>query len=336
MADSKLPLGEIYPRDRLRLDFIPYTAAPIDLAELSFRVLVPRVWRQDASGGEAINSQRLVPLALFAATDFTAYLQIQGVRLEREISAEHWLRHFLISAGYTAEEIVGRSDQSADSLCDFAIAGKPFRARAAVRLHGDVAFLVFTLCLVEHYAALAEAFGVIVASFQPTAAPRRPTIEDHSTGSVDVPPGTPATFSYPASWRFRAVPPVPGKAGADLVAVVDDIPISLIRVKMVGPGPMTRAELQIEDTLDEFADAGFTAQQLFTETSVAVGDSRFTGGILRVYTGVTAAGLPQELWIIAVDGTVDHVTISLLVPDRRHNFLIWAWARRALDIVTTS
>jgi len=331
MTTTALPTGRGYPRERVAQDFGWHDRpAPPAPRGLGVKLLVPGTWNPDpVAAAPEVSSLALTPLALFSSPDALAYLEVQVVRLEREISAELWLRHFLIVSRHVPETLVTLSALFADSLSDFAISGQPFRGRNAVRIHGTLAFLVSALCVADGYPGLAEAFGVSIASFSPTAPALAETIEARRTATV----GGVISFDYPASWRVRSVPPIPGKAAVDLINLTDELPAGLLRIKTTSKTLPTRMELQVEDSLAEFAEAGFSRGPLKTNTGIQIAGDRFQSGFMQMYQGTTTTGLPQELWLVVIEDADTFVTAGLLTPDRRNDFLLWAWNRRVLDIV---
>ena len=333
MTDTPLPTGKEYPKDRLSRDFTWVNETPRGDGALAVKLLVPSSWQEDIIvAAPSVSTFRLAPLVLFSSPDKREFIQIQTVRLEREISAEHWLRYFGLVSDYTPIQIIKISPVFADSLCDFSIEGNAFRGRFAARIRGDLLFLISIFCPADRYAQRAEAFGVTIASFRPTSSPNQPFIEERKeAGLEDI-----VAFQYPASWKIRFVPPGPGKAAADLITLNDGQPTGLLRVKTTSKDHAQDNEIIVRDTLDEFKDAGFTPDELRINVGIEIANPRFVSGFLRMFGGHTGVGLPQELWIVVIEDTGHYVAISLLSPIPEQEYLIWAQNRRTLDIVTGS
>lgn len=331
MSDTVLPVGRAFSKAHIDGNFNWYGEFPHAWGKC--RYLVPKTWT--AAGG-APPAAQLVPgdmveIGRFTAPSGGSQLAVRVIAMQREISAELFLRYQLIAIGAEPLVLTALSGLFADSLASLQGPLGATQLRMAVRLHGNLAFLISGTCTSTAYAGLAEAFGVFIASFKPTAEAPRTTIEDRARGAV----GGVISFMYPASWRKRELPPLPGKHAVDLIAVTKGTPTGLMRVKTCSKLLPTRAELQVEDALQEWAAAGLTAGKLKVNRPIETG-ARFTAGFLQVFDGKTLAGIPQELWVIVAQDDEHFVTVSLLSPDRREEFLAWAWNRAALDIVTTT
>lgn len=330
MSDTQLPVGLAFSKADIDAKFSWHGDRLQAWAKT--RYLVPRTWAGGADVGQAqLALGDIVEIARFGAPGGAAHFAVRVMHLQREISAALLLRHQLISMDcepFTLDTLSGRF---ADSLSTLQGPRGVTHLRLAVRLHGNLAYLLTASCDSTTYPALAETFGVFIASFGPGANPPQDTIEERLR--VDV--GGAVSFSYPASWRTREVPPILGKHATDLIAVTNGVPTGLMRVKTCSKTLPTRAELQVEDALREWAQAGVSTGALKVNRQAETGE-RFTSGFLQVFEGKTLTGELQELWLVVAQDDTQFVTVSLLTPDRRKEFLAWAWNRTALDIVTES
>ena len=330
MADTALPTGQAYSRAHIAAHFT--WAGLSTQAWSAAKYLVPKTWHSTPLPTPAKPGvTTLTTLAAYVAPGDAASLRIQVVMLEREITAQLWLRHYLIAAGNQPETLATLSPKFADSLSQYVMDGQALVGRIAARIHGNLLFLVAGSCPLATYGQFAELFGLCVASFQPTSTPTH-GIEPRSKGAV----GKVVGFEYPGSWKSREVPALDGKLATDLISITGGQPTGIMRVKTCSKDQVTRMELQIEDALHEFASAGVIPGELMVNKGLAAVGPRFHSGFLQVFAAKTSAGVAQELWLVVAEDEDYYITISLLTPDRRQHFLIWAWNRTAFDIVTES
>lgn len=330
MSDAELPVGRTFTKADIEAGFGWRGERP--QAWANCRYLVPRGWVGGAEVGQVqLQPGDIVEIGRFDRADNVAQLTVRVMHLQREISAELLLRHQLLTMDCEPISLKTLSALFADSLSTLQAPRGATHLRLAVRLHGNLAFLLSAHCASAAYAGLAETLGTFIASFGPAAPPPQATIEQRQRADV----GGMLSFRYPASWRSREVPPIPGKHATDLLAVTNGVPTGMIRVKACAKSLPTRAELQIEDALREWAEAGIATGPLKVNRQVET-SARFASGMLQVFECKTLTGAPQELWLVVVQDDAQYVTLSLLTPDRRQEFLAWAWNRTAFDIVTES
>lgn len=330
---EELPTGRHLSRQAVASNFAWLTETPPRYEALSFKLLVPAAWRRDRTEdyGTELTAGRLLPLAALASPRSDAFLQVQATPLNREVTAEHWLRHFLMTSGYNAEKSVILSIFFADCLASFSIGAGKYLGRFAVRVHGDSVFLLSVFCEEALYDGMAELLGLCVASFQPLGAPSGPSVEEWLPTRL----GDLLSFSRPASWAMRVVPAAPaGKSALDFISIVDDVALGMMRVKAAAFTVDATLDGQIRDAVGEYAEAGMIVNPNEQRHDVDLAGDRFTDGRLVIFNGATEGGAPQELWVIVFRDKSTLFTISLLTPDRKSQFLIWAENRRALDIVT--
>ncbi len=332
MTDT-LPTGRAFSPQEISRLFIWYDAVPYENQELALRLLVPQGWRVDATTAHtpSLSTTVMKPLVLLAQPDDAAYLQVQAIRLEHDISAEHWIRHYMIQADYRPRAMRGLSPVFADSLCDFSISDVEFTGRLAVRIVDDRLFMIFGFASVDRFSALAESFGVAVASFKPIQPPSRPGVEPWvrlSAGTVE--------FSCPPGWSSIPAKAPKGIAGIDLTLTVADALTGWMRVKTVSRELPTDMELQVQTTLDTLARDGLRVSRLMANTGVGLEGTAFTGGFLQVFEAHTSADLPQELWLAVLEDKERYVVVFLVTPDRVDHFQVWARNRRAFGIVLES
>ncbi|MBK1837919.1 hypothetical protein JHL17_10885 [Azospirillum sp. YIM B02556] len=332
MTDT-LPTGRAFSPQEISRLFLWYDAVPYENPDLALRLLVPNGWRVDAATAETpdLTVTTMKPLVLLAEPDGGAYLQVQAVRLEYDLSAEHWLRFYMIQAGYRPRAMRELSPVFADSLCDFSISDVEFTGRLAARVVDDRLFMIFGFAPAERYQALAESFGVAVASFKPAKPPSHPGVEPWVTLSAGTVP-----FSCPPHWTAIPARAPQGIAGIDLTLTVADALTGWMRVKTVSRELPTDMELQVQTTLDALARDGLQVSRLIANTGISLEGTPFTGGFLQVFEAHTSADLPQEIWLAVLEDKDRYVVVFLVTPDRVDHFQVWTRNRRAFGIVLGS
>ncbi len=330
MTGTSLPTGSTLPKDVVRRDFSWFGDTGESWSKTRF--LVPNGWQNLSQPTEAANAQDLVTIAAFVSPTGDASLRLQAIRLEREISAELWLRHYLIIMGNRPIILLPVSQVFADSLSEFKIDEDRVSSRIAARIHGQLLFLISATCQANKYAGYAEAFGVSVASFRPDSPANAQTIETHKTARIEGLLG----FEYPESWTRREVPAVPGKYATDLLSINFGQPTGMIRVKIAVKGSGIDEPSQLSDALEEFTWAGIRCNNMIVNTAPSLVNERFLSGQLRIYDASTQAGSPQELWIMTLEDVTHYVTLTLLTPSRQADFLIWAFNKTAMNLVSES
>jgi len=330
MTSNILPTGAALTRDVIRRDFSWFGKTEEIWSRTRF--LVPKDWHNLSSPTDYPGTTELITVAAFTSASGQASIRLQAIRLEREISAELWLRHYLIVAGNRPVVLIPVSPVFADSLSEFKIDNERISGRIAARIHGQLLFLIVASCPASRYAEFSESFGVSIASFRPDSEPEAPTIETRMSARIADLLG----FEYPASWSLREVPAIAEHHATDLLGMNFGQPTGMIRVKIAIKGDPEILSTQLDAARDEFASAGIQCGNLIANAQPSPLNTRFRSVQTHVFDAVTQTGLPQELWVTCVEDNAHWITISLLTPAREEHFLFWAWNRTALNIVSGS
>lgn len=332
MTDDLLPIGDGLP-DKDTAGFRLHKAAAGSGKALAFSIQVPPGWRADPVPPIPVTlpTDRLTPLALFANDPGEGcYLQVEAVRLTRDIGAEHWIRHFMLVSDYKPKAIRGLSPIFADALCTFTIENVPFTGRITATLNGDILFCVHAFAPTATYPQWAERLGYSVASFEPLAQAAHVGVEpwaDHQVGTQ--------RFKCPAGWTaYPAHTAPPGVSAVDLLYETEESPLGWIRFKTVSRDQPTSMERLAERALADMRDTGVRDFVLRVDKGIELGNSIFTGGVLQVFDGASTTGLPQEVWVTLLEAPNLFIVITLLTPARTADFQLWAENRRAYGIVT--
>ncbi|MFY8092088.1 MAG: hypothetical protein ACOVN0_01280 [Niveispirillum sp.] len=329
--DEFLPIGDGLP-DAVKAGFLPHAGADGLGKALAFTILVPPGWRADGVPPvpATLPTDRMTPLALYANDPGEGcYLQVQAVRLVRDIGAEHWIRHFMLVSDYVPKAIRGLSPIFADALCTFAIEDFAFTGRITATLNGDILFYVFAFAPTATYPQWAERLGYSVASFEPSTEAAHVGVAPWVAHQVEA-----YRFQCPAGWAaYPAHTAPPGVSAVDLLYETDESPLGWIRFKTVSRDQPTSMEQLAERALADMEDTGVRDFTLRVDQGIELGDSIFTGGVLQMFDGASSTGLPQEIWVTLLEAPAHFVVVTLLTPARTADFRLWAENRRAYGIV---
>ncbi|MBF0304637.1 MAG: hypothetical protein HQL41_03170 [Alphaproteobacteria bacterium] len=332
---GKLPNGEGLSPDALPFEVKTVKVIPFGNERISFVITRPVSWRIETISATTPNPSHasLKPVMLAVSQDGSGYLEVQVIKLKREITAANWLRQYVVEMRYDLRALETAAWNSANGLVSFTIDDQPFVGRLGALVHGDTLFLVFAFTVAANYEAWAEALGLIINSFRASATIERASVETHSVHDL----AGKVSFHYPASWSVAPVKSsVRSVAAVDLRSVEKNGSMSgWIRLKAADKALPTRMELQLEEALEEFEEAGFLKEDLARNSGADVG-GRFLSGFLRTYTGRSSENVPLELWITVVESVDLYVTASLLTPPRSEAFPLWAINRRAYEIICRS
>ncbi len=333
MSETSLPIGKSITREELRRLFLKIEDKPYGNAGLAYSMLVPKNWNYDQLKAETaqLNTVQLKPLVIFEKEK--AFIQLHAVKLVREIRASHWLRHYAAVTERKIVELKELSERFADSLLEFEIKGHTFSGRAAALIDGDRVFLL--LCFAEQsaYPHLAEVFGLAVSSFKLKNPSSRPSIEPRAKYDL----AGIVKFAYPASWTTRAPEQAPvGKQAVDLYHFDDDqVFQGLIRVKTVSRQAIAKTDELIEHTIEEFSESNLVLHDMLHTGPIPSENDHFSNGRVFIFNAHVQDNEEnrQELWITIFEDANHYFVLSLLTPSRRDTFYVWAFNKRAYDII---
>lgn len=329
-----LPIGRNYPKDQIDRNFTLKWISPPGRSTFAFRIMVPSGWVEDDISKyrpEEIDADTLFPLSAFSDSQSHSFLQVQVVRLAREISAVHWLHLFLEESNHRIDVIVEISDYFSDSLSSFEIEGNRFKGRMAASVSGEFLYIISAFCPESYYETLSEVLGICIASFRVILPPTRKTIEGWQSFSLD---GT-LRFQFPDSWATYIVPAPPkGKAAVDLISTLQGSAVGLIRVKRVAGFAASSSEVVRSDAVEEIKQIGIVNISENINSVHYKGNQRFQAGKVHVYAGKSEIGIEHEAWITIAEGEDEFCVITMITASKKENFYVWSVNRRAYDIIT--
>jgi hypothetical protein len=338
MNTDELPIGKNLPAQTIKAMFSLAEDTPFNNKQLGYKILMQKNWEMDTIEAKTaeLDTISLKPIALFVSPQNhpqSAYIHIYAVQLVKEITAAHLLRHYANTTDRTIINLQEISIYFADSLMTFNIENKPFIGRAAIRIDGNIAFMVFGFTKKANYENLAEIFGLTVASFQLTSPSSQSYIEPRETIVFF----NTIKFNYPASWKSNIPKEIPnGRQVTDLYHFDNENVLQgMIRIKIVEKNIIDSVEKVIKGTIEEFTVANVKIQQKSHQSSVESYSKQFLNGQLLIYDCLIDNN-PNELWICIFSDANYYVVVSLLTPARDKVFYTWALNKRAYDIILES
>lgn len=339
MAD--LPIGQEIPVQTRKDLFFKVENTPFGNKSLAFSILVPKTWGIDSSlkvASAELSPASLKPLAILrgmAGDSAMAYLQIQAMKLTREITAADWLASHALSSQRSILKNQELSPLFADAQLEFVIEETPFTMRAVARVDGDRLFFVSAFCPSSVYASLEQTFGLMVASFDLTY----PTTVTNIEPRLPLRVGGKIRLQHPSSWRPRMHENLPkGRYAVDLYQIDDaDSLQGLIRIKLAEKGEISSIPLMLQRAKAELTEAGVELLGELHNAPVESPYELFKSGQLLIFeASIEGSPSPQEAWIYLFE-TVSHFTaLSLLTPAREHDHYVWAINRRAFELILNS
>jgi hypothetical protein len=313
------------------------TPAPVDG---TFSLALPRGWRREPVPPVTATPEPGPPVLLALYTGprvaaFAPFAQVLVARLERDMSAMHWLRFYLAQMQYTPREIETISDNAADALAGLSIDGRVAAARVMVRLYGSYCYIVTVAVPAEAYDDFKDVLGLAVRGFILGGLSPHGHVEHWRDVAAD---GAPR-FSFPQSWSVEAIPAPDGARGeyALLNADASGAMFGQIRVRWLDASFGGSDASEAAKMLEAFELAGVKPGALISTSTErkAQGPYSIVADAIRA---ATLAGDPRpfEMWQVALAGARHRILMAMLTPAQPQSFYWWAVNRRALEIVIST
>lgn len=339
MSD-KLPLGEGIPADKQRELFALVQHTPVDNPALAYQVAIPKSWSNPSVNAESddLSTEKLTLLGHFLGPEengLNPQVQIQAMKLPREMRAAHWLRHFATETERELEALVEPSEHIADSLMAFTIEDVEFKARAFVRVVDDRVFLLFAFSEASLFESLNESFGVSVKMFRLKQAATRSHVEELQ----QMPLPDEMSFAVPKSWKVVADQASDEHSSCNVFNLDNDGVLNgWLRVESIAKTDDVSVPQLLERLAKPFTDAGVQVAE-----TISLEPMEFENpAILEAATEIRLGNLPsedgvqQELWLSFIEFETRFVSVTLLTPNRAAVFFVWAMNKRAMEIAVES
>ena len=200
---------EIHDDDAFKEQSRSYGMMPFAKAELEYEIYIPKNWTEaeviDASPEHGTRNAIVSKLALYKSPmigTFWLETQIDAKKLEHEISAEHWLKNYILSSGYTPDgevEAHGLKSASGKYIATGSPAAPSSSEYVTARISGNWV-LLSTCRLPLHLRDYAKYIQKKICDTFKIIYPKADPIEDQKIFTlVDS-----IKFTYPNSWSVKA------------------------------------------------------------------------------------------------------------------------------------
>ncbi len=313
---------------------------PFNDPKLEFDILLPKDWTSEQTAqiesSQDLGQKILRDIARFKSPMIgtaQAIVSIQSVHLEREISAENWLKNYILANGYTLQgEISTLSDKRASVSFVAAIEDKSTYDYMTVQINGNIAVLVrfeSPLWLKDPLEFLRKAtidsFRFILATDDP--------VESLKTFSfMDA-----LKVIYPESWSLN-YPDVrnPRNMSMQLHSETKGSRIDgLIRFVVVKRDRQTSLKKETEKLKKYFNDFLKIEVKKLVSSNSAPAYNRFLFSRYEIYqvSPLKEDASDQELRLVVLGDKNWYIFMFLLSPSEKENLYTWACNTRAFDVI---
>ncbi len=343
-APAPVMLYPIQDEDSFQTVAKSFHKIPFNDPQLEFSMLLPKDWtseetlQSDATG--TLNRELVSEIAHFSSpviNTMRAAVILQSIKLEREISAESWLKNYIVTGGYDLQDkIVAVDDRKATANCVITSDGKSSYVQMLVQINGSNAVVVrfeSPMYLKDSMAFLAkrslDSFRFILATDH--------SIEVQKTFSfADV-----VKFSYPESWGPNNLDVKDSRSmSMQLYSKGEGGHIQgLIRFVVVKRSADTSLKKEVEDLKKYFDGVLKLDFKKLVSSDKAPTSSRFLFSRYEVYQVASKkeeSPSNQEIRLVALGDKDWYVFAFLLTPADSENFYTWASNTQSFDMIVKS
>lgn len=344
-AKPAMPFNPLFPiqdDDSFNAVAKSFHRMPLNDPQLEFDILLPKDWTAEqtlqAQTASDLDRKILGDLAYFKSPimgTLQAIVTIQAVRLDREISAENWLKSYVLQNGYAIQgKIVPVNEKKANVNCISTSEGSSNYIYATAEINGNNAIIVrfeSPLIIKDQLEFLRHK---VVDSFRFILTGDRP-IETQKNYAL----GEALKFNYPVSWTINDQDSHdPNNVSMQLFsqATGDQVTgmIRFIATKRNADTSFRKEVNKLRAYFDGFLNLDF--KKLVSSDKMQNAPSRFLFSRYEVYQVAAKKenAAIQELRLIALGDKDWYIFIFLLSPSDTENFYTWATNTQAFDIIT--
>jgi len=318
-----------------------YHAIPFNNPALEYDIWLPKDWTVDIpAGNEGAAEQKILrDAAIFKSPFFgteQATVTIQYVRLVRDISAESWLKGYLLAGGVTTQEkIAAPSPQRAATAFLSVAEARSVYSAITVEMNGNVLMLArfdIPLWMKDDFGFLQKR---VTSSFRMITTDERPVEEPQAFVLADA-----LKFSHPPSWVISDTDlrdsdnlSVQVNNQSDARRLKGMIRLVAVRRRDVNSfmGEAEKLRAYISDAL------GLDISSLASSSDIKL-NNRFTFARQEIYPATARKGTSarQEVRLIALADRRWYVFLFLVTPAEDQNLDVWAHNTRVFDLVAQS
>jgi hypothetical protein len=313
---------------------------PFNDPKLEFDLLLPKDWTSEQTAQiestQGLSQKILRDIARFKSPMMNtsqAMVIIQSIHLEREISAENWLKNYVLANGYALQEKVNAADEKRASV-SFISANEDKSAYVylTVQINGDIAMIArfeSPLWLKDPLEFLRKR---TIDSFRFILVTEDPVEQQKTFTFIDA-----LKLSYPQSWTLN-YPDVknPHNMSVQFYNTPKEGQIDgLIRFVIVKRDPQTSLKSETEKIRKYFSDFLHIEFKKVVSSGTSPAYNRFLFSRYEIYqVSSPKKDAPDQEVRLAVLGDKEwYIFAFLLTPSENENLYLWACNTRAFDLI---
>tara|TARA_R110002095_G_scaffold77641_1_gene66546 strand:- start:1481 stop:2683 length:1203 start_codon:yes stop_codon:yes gene_type:complete len=316
----------------------PVEKEPYGDESLAYSMRIDKTWEDgvDRSSSNSVLSEKLfLELNSFLGKPTIAgrsRIEVQGLNMEGNLTAEQWYIRYILESGYTTEGFITHNVDKVESLMVVMEKDYSYYLRTLVMINGAKVIMVKYYVSIHYIQEQAVMQAMVLSSFNLTNKKERVFDSMVSYRFLDI-----AEFKYPPNWRVYAKP----------VRNVDRLDVTLLNMKEVAGPAGSVASSTTEGKLDVTVVSSAVKNTLVEEINdykkkiesegMLVGEKlkenydfkyadNIDFGLTEVYKGIDSADnlSEYEFWFTVLVGGNYYYFIMLLTPSRNESFATWA------------
>jgi len=313
---------------------------PLNDPQLEFDILLPKDWTAEQTMSAAtsdLDRKILGDLAHFKSGfmgTMQAEVNIQAIRLEHEITAENWLKNYVLQNGYSIQgKVIPLSERKANVYCTSTTDGKSNFIYATVEFNGSNAIIVSFESPLSIKEPLTFLRQKVVDSFRFIITGERPIEAQKNFSLPDA-----LKFSYPESWTINDQDTRDmNNMSMQLYNHGSGEQVNgMIRFVAVRRTANTDFKKEI-NTMKTYFDGflGLEFKRLVSSSTLSGVPPRFVFSRYETYQVKSKKEntVSQELRLVALGDKDWYIFIFMLSPSDTENFYLWACNTQAFDII---
>ncbi len=338
----KKPMMEIpeLSQDDFTTQSRPVKDMPYDQKSLAYSMRIPKAWQASearSSSNFMLSEKLFLELNAFygpASAFGRSRIEIQALKMEKNLNAEQWYLKYILESGSTTEGFVTHDDNKVETLMVVMEQDFSYYLRTLVVKNENQIIMVKYYVPVNFMKEEAATQAAVIGSFEVTYPLPAKEAPSEIYRFLDV-----AELKYPLGWKIYSSP----------MRSVDYMDISMVNLEDTGAPQNTSNNVSVSSNgkiditlvatsekntlLDEIAEYKKKIELsgvLIGEKALGYGEFQYDEdmdfALTEVYSGVDSTNnqTEYEFWFTAFVGGNYYYFVMLLTPSRNENFPIWA------------
>lgn len=305
---------------------------------LDFKMRVPKDWIEADKVGVGdikISNKILGEIKKYygppAMSSVRSYLTVEAEGLEFKMTTEQWFVQYLLSNGYNAQGMMNYGKNHSEAVYVFLQGSESYVVRAKARINGNRIVLVQYFVPLERWHDEKAMAARILESFTLLNSVENKIEDMQQYQFLDI-----AEFSYPVSWRLKALP----------VRSVDKMSVRLINSVMIDAGYGNMKErldgeidvdlisIYVTEALEDEIEA---FKERMAEKNVLIGElietrddfllsEDFDFVETQVFKAIDQSSEARdfEVWLTVMAAEDYYYFVSLVTQSRNQDYFLWA------------